>query len=113
MSGVEVRQLESEELTVCILSLACKHAQMQNYTHEIEPKHVSFSSCYPPGESCIKHLERLQEVHKSIETIHDLNLTGGGGLVVVFNCLLKSCRSNLRAWLLNNRSGAQDLLVWR
>lgn len=39
------------------------------------------------GESCIKHLERLQEVHKSIETIHDLIMTGGGGLVVSFNCL--------------------------
>jgi hypothetical protein len=43
MSGVEVRQMESEESTVCILSLACKHAQMQNYTHEIEPNYVSFS----------------------------------------------------------------------
>ena len=43
MSGVEVRQLESEESTVCILSLARKHAQMQNYTHEIEPNYVSSS----------------------------------------------------------------------
>jgi hypothetical protein len=64
------------------------------------------------GESGTKHLERLQEVHKSIETIHDLIMTGGGDLVVVFNCLWKSCGSNLRARLLTNRSGAQDLLVW-
>lgn len=43
MSGVEVRQLESEESNVCIVSFACKHAHMQNYTHEIEPDYVSFS----------------------------------------------------------------------